>query len=339
MSGPTFPSTPYWTAPSTTGEAAVTLPHTLDCGGRPRAVCAGEAMLVLLASGETPFGMGSSCSVSLAGAESNVAVSLAQLGVASDWLSVLGVDGLSRSLMEDLERRGVRVLARFVEEPTGIVLRTPRGHEPRNLYYRSGSAASRLDKTDVHRVDWHGLGLVHVSGITAVLSASAEAFTEALIAEARRRGVMVSFDLNYRPALSQESSQEVLLRLARQCDVFFAGRDEVRALFGVEGDAAIRDLFAGPELVVLKDEGRTVVALGKEQVLASADPVPIALIVDEIGAGDAFAAGFLSGLLSDQQIGECLRRGNEAAGIVMGSHEDTPPLSHQQVKAILEGSR
>nr|WP_255436552.1 sugar kinase [Tessaracoccus sp. MC1756] len=299
-----------------------------------RVICAGETMLVLSSVDEPPFEPGGQCRVALAGAESNVALMLTQLGVKTDWLSVLSDDRLGDIIRRTLESRGVNVLARELGAQTGVILRAPRGHNPRNYYFRDGSAASHLEPNDAEALDWTNVALVHTTGITAGLSGSAQDFTRRLMELGREHNALVSFDLNHRRALTSRRTGPVLLDLANRSDVFFAGRDEILELFGVEGDANIRALFPSPDLLVLKNGAQPVSVLGRESPPFEAGPVPIETIVDEIGAGDAFAGGFLSGLLEGASVPESLRRATEAAALTLRGHDDTPILKPEDVRRV-----
>jgi 2-dehydro-3-deoxygluconokinase len=202
--------------------------------------------------------------------------------------------------------------------PTGVYFKDP-GHGVR--YYRAGSAAAHLTRADAEGVDVDGVALLHVSGITAAISTSAAGFLEALIDRARRGGVRVSVDVNHRAPLWDAVTAAIpLIALARRADVVFVGRDEAAALWGTTDAASVRALLPDvPELVVKDSEVGATVFTGANVDFA---PSPKVEVVEAVGAGDAFAGGYLSALLEGKAVGERLRRGHERAALTLRSTSD-----------------
>jgi 2-dehydro-3-deoxygluconokinase len=255
------------------------------------------------------------------GAESNVAAHVAALGHRAAWFSRLGDDALGRRVAAQLARRGVDVSTVVSDpvHPTGLYVKDP-GHGVR--YYRAGSAASHLTPADAEAVDLTGVRILHLSGITAAISASAAAFLSCLIDRARDAGVLVSFDVNHRLALwDPVTAAGALAALARRADLVFTGRDEAESLWGTALAADVRGFFAEvPELVV-KDGavGATSYQAGQERF----EPALVVDVVDVVGAGDAFAGGYLAALLEGASPAERLRAGHRRAALTLQTTADS----------------
>ncbi|WP_345801388.1 sugar kinase [Microbacterium sp. AZCO] len=259
--------------------------------------------------------------VDAGGAESNVASHAASFGVEARWFSSLGDDPLGHRVARQLAERGVDVSSvEFdAQHPTGVYFKDP-GHGVR--YYRAGSAASRLSAADVGAVDLRGVAVLHVSGITAAISASAAEFLDAVIARARAAGVLVSFDVNHRaPLWSAADAAPALLALARSADIVFVGRDEAEVLWATADAASIRALLPDVAELVVKDGDVGATAFtGTDATFA---PALVVEVVEAVGAGDAFAGGYLSALLEGLPVPERLARGHRRAALTLQTTSDS----------------
>lgn len=133
------------------------------------------------------------------------------------------------------------------------------------VYYRAGSAASAMSPAAMRRADlWSGR-ILHLSGITAALSADCLALMRDLTTPAPGRP-LVSFDVNYRVGLWQDASEDpaVLTELARGCDLVFVGEDEARAAWGLAGPDAVRAALPEPRVLVVKQGAAGATAYRRE---------------------------------------------------------------------------
>ncbi|MFH5229307.1 sugar kinase [Antrihabitans spumae] len=308
---------------------------------RPRVVTVGEGLAVLVAQ-PGPLEDSATFERTAGGAEANVATVLAQLGVDASWVSRVGDDGFGRYLVAQLARRGIDVSAVVTDpaRPTAVYVKErgigdgPLGAgESRMLYYRNGSAASAFSPVDLTATPAAGLlnhaNVVHFTGITTALSDSATQLTEVLIA-LPRGARQVSFDLNYRPALwaarglAGTEVAEILARHVRGSDVVLMGADEAGAVFGTEDPAELRRLFPEPTHLVVKNDAHTVTGFWRNERV---DVPALRLdVVERIGAGDAFAGGFLAGLLQGRDHQERLRFGHLCAAAALTGHGDVAEL-------------
>jgi 2-dehydro-3-deoxygluconokinase len=233
----------------------------------------------------------------IGGAESNVAIGLARLGVPAAWIGRVGDDEIGRLVRRELRAEGVD--SRIVVDPdarTGVMIKTSRTpRQTRVTYYRAGSAGSRLHPGDIEAALVAGADLLHVTGITPALSASAAAAIDHAVAVARDAGVAVSFDVNHRTALwDAERAAPVYRALASRATIVFAGRDEAALL---AAGSTVHDLAAGiadlgPAQVIVKlgAEGCAALVDGEFTTVAAIPLDP----VDTVGAGDALVAGYLA---------------------------------------------
>ncbi|MGW0561893.1 sugar kinase [Streptomyces sp. NPDC003016] len=313
-------------------------------------VCLGESMVTFLPSrpgrlADVPsFGRG------IGGAESNVACALAAAGHRARWVGRVGADGFGDHLVDTVAAYGVDTSAvqRDPHRPTGVYFRTAADRDTDGfevVYYRAGSAASAMSPRNMPLDELAAGRVLHLSGITAALSADCLALTRELTT--RRPGrPLVSFDVNHRAHLWHEAGgPRVLLDLARGADLVFVGEDEADAAWGVQGAAAIRRTLPEPEALVVKQgaRGATVFtrAPGESRGTDTVTAVP-ALRVDvvaPVGAGDAFAAGFLSATLRGLPVRDRIRHGHlmaAAALTVPGDLAAPPSRAHADRLAALD---
>ncbi len=277
----------------------------------------GETMVCFAAQEVGPLERAQHFTRIVAGAESNVAVGLARLGLKVAWLSRLGDDSFGRFIRAALDAEGVDCRSVTVDAArrTGFMLksRAPEGADPAVEYHRRGSAASRLSLADFDEARFLAARHLHVTGITPALSPDCAALVERAMRFMRAAGRTVSFDPNLRPTLwpGREAMAEHLNRLAGLADWVLPGLAEGQSLTGLQAPEAIADFYLtrGAKAVVIK--------LGAEgstwRTAAGGGTVPgvrVERVVDTVGAGDAFAAGLISARLEGRDWPAALARAN-----------------------------
>ena len=285
----------------------------------------------------------------LAGAEANVAVALAAMGVPASWVGRLGDDALGRHLRRELEDRGVdvRAVQSDPERPTGYYTKlvdtvdTDGAPTSRVRYRRAGSAASAmgpafLDDARVREALARS-SHIHTSGINAALSSSCAAMMRVLLRRPRRWRATVSFDVNWREQLWTSGDPATVIELADMADIVLVGSDEAERVLGTGDPAEVRALLPTPDLVVVKDGARRAVALGGEGRFQE-EPALTVEVVEPVGAGDAFAAGFLAGLARNEDPRRCLRRGHLSAAMVLTVPGDSAAIPFERVEFLLDAS-
>ena len=285
--------------------------------GSPDIVTFGETMVLFLAETAGPLREATRYGRFIAGAETNVATGLCRLGHSAGWISRLSDDELGRAVAFRLRGEGVDISRAKVdpEAPTGLMIRERRELGPLEvIYYRKGSAASRLTPDDLDADYIRGARYLHLTGITPALSATCRATSFAAAAIAREAGVPVVLDPNLRFKLwGREEARTTLRELTQQADILLPGLEEAEFLTGeTDPDTAARafmELAPSLKMVVMKlgAEGSLTVTRD-ERVHVPATPLP--RVIDPVGAGDAFAAGFYAGQLRGLGLAETLAVAN-----------------------------
>jgi len=279
----------------------------VDVGAGVDVVTMGESMVLFQPLREGPLAHEPLLTRAVGGAESNVAIALSRLGFKTRWVSRLGRDPFGDIIRSALAGEGVDVsfVTRDGSAPTAVYFRESRGGvDPSVYYYRRGSAASFLSAGDVSPGWMRDARHLHLTGITPALSPSAREAAMAAMKLARELGLTISFDPNLRRKLWDEATaRATLLEMASGCDIFLPGADEAEFLCGQSSphECARYFLSRGPSLVVLKQGEQGARAFTRELDVA-APAHPIARVVDSVGAGDAFDAGFLSVLLQQDSV-------------------------------------
>jgi 2-dehydro-3-deoxygluconokinase len=279
-------------------------------------VTLGEAMLMFVAEEAGPLESVQHFAKRTAGAETNVAIGLARLGLTVGWQSRLGDDSMARFLLAAIGGEGVDC-SRVVNDPsqrTGFLFkgRVDDGSDPPIEYHRKGSAASRLGPDEVDEAWIAAARHLHVSGVFPALSPSTLAATRRAMALARAHGRTISFDPNLRPALwsSRELMRDTLNGLAEGCDWVLPGQAEGELLMGSRDPEAIAAFYreCGASLVVVK-LGREGAYYSSERGRGHVPAYPVAQVVDTVGAGDGFAVGVISAMLEGLAVPDAVRRG------------------------------
>lgn len=290
-------------------------------------VCIGETMAALAPDPVAPLDTAELLRLDIAGAESNVAMYLADHGVPARWVSALGDDPFGRRVRERIAASGVDVSGVRTDpaRPTGLLVKNPGTDSTGVHYYRTGSAASALGPPALDDPAVRDAALVHLTGITPALSASCRALVDRALRP--ERPYAVSFDVNHRPALwGDEPAAEILLPLAARADLVLVGLDEAQALWGpaLTSADAVRALLPQPRVLVVKDGARAATAYVGQGTYTV--PAPKVRVVEPVGAGDAFAGGFLAGLLRYDDPVRALRLGHLTAASALRVPADHGPL-------------
>lgn len=270
----------------------------------------GESMGLFIASRPGRFGVDRSFGFSVGGAESNVAIGAARLGAAVTWFGRVGTDATGDFIERLIAAEGIRTLA--IHDPgfTGLMIKHERVADHAHVdYHRTGSAGSRLTPGDIPVKAVRSAGLLHITGITPALSPSARATVFEAVEIAKDADVSVSFDVNYRRQLwTPDEASPVLKDLVDRCDIVFAGCEEADLVTDHSStgaaDAAAQLSSLGVREVVIKDGARGCCAL-VDGTVHRLPALPVR-VVDPVGAGDAFVAGYLADRLAGAEVGRRL---------------------------------
>jgi 2-dehydro-3-deoxygluconokinase len=279
------------------------------------------------------------------GTESNVAAAVARMGFKVAWISRLPRSPLGRRIERAVAAEGIdtssvawtdqgRVGTYFVEY----------GSAPRRIevvYDRADSAAARMTRQDI---DWDFLldtQILHLTGITPGLSPSCLETSSEACDRAQRAGATLTIDVNYRAKLwSAAEAADALLPLLRKATLVICGQADAATLWGLEGEPehVLRELkhLAGSPSVVLTLGEQGALALTEDGNLLRQPALP-AEVVDRIGAGDAFSAGVLCGLL-EGSLATGLRYGAAMSAHKLTTFGDMICATREEILALLEAN-
>ncbi|HEY8699379.1 MAG TPA: sugar kinase [Arthrobacter sp.] len=312
----------------------------------------GESMVSLRSPG--PLSAGGTLTMHVAGAESNVAVGVARLGHSVAWAGVVGADPHGQFIVRQLRSEGIQLKHReAADRSTGVMFLEQRTADvSRAFYYRSGSAGSTLSREDVDRALLGGARVLHLTGITAALSAESRRAVEYAAERAAGEGITVSLDVNYRSKLwSRDEARAVLTPLARHARILIASDDELGLVasgpngFGREASLGALDSEAAEAAMAAELIGRGVEEVVVKRGAAGAGvhtaagrwdvpAVPVTSI-DTVGAGDAFTAGYLSALLDGEDVPARLQRGVLTGAFAVSTAGDWEGLPRTEELTLL----
>jgi dehydrogluconokinase len=304
----------------------------------------GEAMLLLVADQPGPIEQAEAFYKRTAGAETNVAIGLARLGLKVGWASRLGADSMGRYLLAEMQREGIDCshVAMDPSQRTGFQFkgRVTDGSDPPVEYHRKGSAASHMGPGDID-VPWlQSARHLHATGVFAAISETSLPAACRTMELMRAAGRTISFDPNLRPTLwaTPERMRLWINQLAAQADWVLPGLEEGRFLTGQQTPEAIARFYRerGASLVVVK--------LGPEGAFyegpdgsAYVHGFPVTEVVDTVGAGDGFAVGVVSALLEGRSVADAVRRGawiGARAVQVLGDTEGLPTRAELEAAGL-----
>ncbi len=272
------------------------------------------------------------------GAESNVAIGLARMGTKVGWFGRMGKDPFGRTILKTLRSEGVDVSAAVLTEdgPTGVMFRDKVAGKINVYYNRKETAASVMKPEQLDEAYIASAKVLHITGITAALSESCRDTLREALRLAKKNGVKVSFDPNLRLKLwTIEQARDFVLPFAAEVDYFLPGMDELKLLYGTEDEQAI---FANlhemnTTSIVKGGEGVTYLVQNGQETTVRYELVED--VIDTVGAGDAFCAGFLNGITNGMDDEAAVRQGNLLGSMIIqieGDWEGMPTYEEVQAK-------
>ncbi|WP_164667718.1 sugar kinase [Virgibacillus doumboii] len=310
----------------------------------PEVVTLGETMAVFDGNKKGPLRYIQNYERHTGGAETNVAVGLIRLGHTAGWISRLGDDEFGHNILSVFKGEGVDVsqVEFDAEHPTGLFFRQKLSNgECENFYYRKGSAASFLNPENVDEGFISQAKILHITGITPLLSPTCRKAIEKSIKIAKDNNVKVSFDPNIRMKMlkDKQESTEIILDMMVNADIIFPGIDECKVLFNTEN---IDEIIKKTEKLGVET---TVIKLGSDGAVGFSNNIKEEVsgfevnVVDAFGAGDAFASGFLASQLKKFSLKDSLvfATAMGALTVTMEGNIESIPNFHK-VKMFIEGN-
>ncbi|MCY7411679.1 MAG: sugar kinase [Salinibacterium sp.] len=290
----------------------------------------GEALAVFLPCDDAPLESSSIYRRTVAGSETNVAAAVTRLGLPACLVTIVGKDALGDAVKQTLTMWGIDARVNRSDRTTGVLIRDLFAHSSgRSVNLRKASAATDLSPAHVDQV-WSGeADAVFVTGITAVRSPSALAAVQHTVKLARSTGAFVVVDPNFRPSLGGvDQFSSALASIRGQVDVAIGDEGELALLSGTSPRDAVSALL---------DQGCTwvVTKLGAAGAIATNEAVQhrvesrATTVIDTVGAGDAFAAGVIVGLIEGKPMTDALELASAVAACVVGTAGDIEGLPYR----------
>lgn len=293
----------------------------------------GELMIQLNPTSKGPLRHANMFERRVAGSEANVIIGMSRLGNESAFFTAVGDDELGNCIISTLNAE--KVETKFIKVGSGFtaVYFVERGYpvpsKTNVLYYRKGSAFSKITPNDIAPEMFDNIELIFISGITPALSESCYSASKKMVEIAKEKNIKVVFDTNIRKKLLPDSEIAIktLSFFIQEADILITGIGDLEHIFpNLSLDDQIKNLrtFTSTDLIIFKmgKEGARAYK-GKDVFEARSFDVEV---VDELGAGDAFDAAFLASFMEGKTIDESLIYGNAAGAIVVGVVGDIEPL-------------
>ncbi|MFC7393151.1 sugar kinase [Scopulibacillus cellulosilyticus] len=306
---------------------------------QPEVITFGESMGLFMPTGQKGIANSSQFEKSFGGAETNLAIGISRLGHQVGWFGHLGDEPIGHYIFKVLRGEGIDVSeVKFHEDAnTGFMIREFISGKSSVYYYRKNSAASLMKPEDLNESYIKNAKILHVTGITPALSDSCRETVAKAIDIAKSHGVKVCFDPNLRLKLWDiEQARPVLLDFAQKADIFLPGLDELELLYETDDfNTILNHLKELPCPSIIKG-GDNKTYVFQDGNLTSVPYFKIDQIVDTVGAGDGFCAGFITGLLENKTLEESVKLGNLIGSMVIQSHGDWEALpTKRQVEQAL----
>lgn len=304
-------------------------------------VTIGETMVSLVPKSSDPIRYGAEFLMRIAGAESNTAIGVQKLGHRTGWISRLGNDEFGQFILRMIRAEGIDTSQVIfdTEHKTGIMFKgiTQNGESNVN-YYRDLSATTYLEPSNIDEKSIANAKILHFTGITPILSKSCYLSIKSAIEIAKANDTLISFDPNIRFKLWKDiDHSDIIKEFISLSDIIEIGLEEADYLFHtLDIETIFSTIFSmyQNKYIALKD-GKNGAWVSNRTETHFIPPVKCSS-VDSVGAGDAFNAGFLSGLLDNKDLITCGTMGGIAGAFATGSYGDIEGLlSKEEMLDIL----
>ncbi|MFG6115699.1 sugar kinase [Halobacillus sp. MO56] len=301
----------------------------------------GDAMITFDPSQKGPMRYADSFKRKVGGAEMNFAIGCARLGLSTGWISRLGNDEFGKYIHNFVRGEGVDISSvRLVDGyPTSLNFKEIKGDgSGRTFYYRNNSPTNTLTKETIDEEVVKNTRLIHITGVFAAIDQEKNIdLIEYLLKLGKDNGALVSMDPNIRLKLwSRQEATAALTRFLPYVDILLTGEEEAEILFGTSKAEEVITRCKDHDITALAIKRGEKGAFGylKGEALESSS-IPPVKVVDTVGAGDGFDAGFVYGYLQDWPLKKILRFANTIGSMVVsvvGDNEGLPYLEEVLVQ-------
>jgi 2-dehydro-3-deoxygluconokinase len=300
----------------------------------------GDAMITFNPSSTGPMRFVQSFDRKVGGAELNFAIGCSRLGLCTGWISRLGNDEFGKHIFNFVRGEGIDVSeVKLVDGyPTSLNFKEiMEGGDGSTYYYRANSPTKSLTNESIKSSYFESAKLLHITGVFPAIDEKNIEIIHTAISEAKKQNLLISFDPNIRLKLwTKERAKKVLLEFLPHVDIFLTGLEEAELLLGTSDPVEIfeecKKLGISNVAIKLGEKGSIGYQNGE---YLEASPVVPKKIVDTVGAGDGFDAGFVYGVLNGWSLEKTLRFANTIGSMVVsvkGDNEGLPYLEDVRIK-------
>lgn len=295
----------------------------------------GDGMVAMCPEKKGPIMFTNTFEKKVGGAELNVAIGCARLGLKSGWISSLGNDDFGNFILRSVRADNVDTSeVKLVDgHPTSVYFREVLSDgSSRSFYYRENSPTSTMKPEDLNEEYFKKSKVLHITGVfPSILKNNQNIILEA-IRLAKKNGLLISFDPNIRLKMwTKEEAKEFINSILSDVDILLVGDEEVELLLNTTDlEQAIKAFYGyGISKVVIKRGDKGAMGYDGENLFYVDGIVPKAL-VDTVGAGDGFAAGFLTSTIKGESFEDSIRFGNAVGSLVVGVEGDNEGLPYYE---------
>ncbi|RSL30284.1 sugar kinase [Salibacterium salarium] len=304
-------------------------------------VTIGDGMITMNPKTKGPLMFSHEFERKVGGAELNLAIGCARLGLKTGWVSRLGQDSFGQYILNYMRGEGVDVskteLLKAYNTPLNFKEIMENGSGS-TFYYRFPSPTEDIQPEDMGEDYIKQARIFYISGVFLSLAPKNIEIIKNGIKQAKNNGVLVALDPNIRLKLwGEDDVRETLLAILPDVDIVMSGKEEADILFGEQSDEEhIRSFYSyGCSYIAVKkgEDGTVGCSIAEDVTYVAAESVKV---VDTVGAGDGFDAGFLYSILQGWPLEHSLRFANTVGAMVVGVSGDNEGLPHlENVKAAM----
>lgn len=293
----------------------------------------GDAMIAMCPREKGPIIFSDTFKRKVGGAELNVAIGCARLGLKVGFISRLGNDDFGKYIMktvrgEDIDISEVKLMDEY---QTSVYFREVLSDgSSRSFYYRENSPTSTMKYEDLNEEYLKSAKILHITGVFPSISKNNQELILEAIKLANKNNLIVSFDPNIRLKMwTKEEAKSYIEKILPYVDILLTGDEEINVLLGevsIEDAIKIFHSYGIGKVIIKKGAKGALGSDGKD--IYEVDAIKPKALVDTVGAGDGFAAGFLTGLCKGKNFEECIKIGNAVGSLVVGVEGDNEGLPY-----------
>lgn len=295
----------------------------------------GDAMVAMCPKEKGPILFCNTFERKIGGAELNVAIGCARLGLKSGWISRLGQDDFGKHILKTVRGEGIDTSQIELVEgyQTSVYFREVMANgDSRSFYYREKSPTSTMRAESLDENYFRNSKVLHITGVFPSINDNNKEILLKAVELAKKNNLLISFDPNIRLKMwTKSQAREFINKFLSEVDILLVGDEEISILIDEEDtNEAIKKFHdMGIDKVVVKRGAKGAIGSDGSNIYDVAAIKPKALI-DTVGAGDGFAAGFLSAYLKGDSFEESIEFANAVGSLVVGIEGDNEGLPYYE---------